>query len=69
VTRKPVTRSALYDVRASAALLLLASGALRRLPTPVGSMEFMGDSFSAEHPKSVAVTFAISDAVTATDAT
>lgn len=58
-------RSVLYGVMTSAALLLLASGAAGPPANACGFDGIMGDAFSAEHPKSIAVAFAISDAVAA----
>jgi hypothetical protein len=49
----------------SAALLLLVSGAAAPPVTACGFDGILGDGFSAEHPKSIAVAFAISDAVAA----
>ncbi len=57
-------RSSLYGLTA-AALLLLASGAAAPPSLACGFDGIMGDGFSAEHPKSIAVAFAIGDAVTA----
>jgi hypothetical protein len=58
-------RSALYGAMTLAALLLLASGVAAPPANACGFDGIMGDGFSAEHPKSIAVAFAISDAVTA----
>ena len=58
-------RSALYGLMTAAALLLLASGAAAPPSIACGFDGILGDGFSAEHPKSIAVAFAISDAVTA----
>ena len=58
-------RLALYGAMTSAALLLLVSGAAAPPANACGFDGILGDGFSAEHPKSIAVAFAISDAVTA----
>jgi hypothetical protein len=58
-------RLALYGAMTSAALLLLASGAAAPPANACGFDGILSDGFSAEHPKSIAVAFAISDAVTA----
>ena len=57
-------RSSLNGI-AAAALLLLVSGAATLPSFACGFDGILGDGFSAENPKSIAVAFAISDAVTA----
>ena len=58
-------RSGIYGITTAAALLLLASGVATPPSFACGFDGILGDGFSAEHPKSIAVAFAISDAVTA----
>jgi hypothetical protein len=58
-------RSSIYGITAAAALLLLASGVATPPSLACGFDGILGDGFSAEHPKSIAVAFAIGDAVTA----
>lgn len=56
-------RSVLYGITTAAALLLLSSGVAAPPSFACGFDGLLGDGFSAEHPKSIAVAFAISDAV------
>lgn len=58
-------RSILYGISTAAVLLLLASGVAVPPSFACGFDGLLGDGFSAEHPKSIAVAFAISDAVAA----
>ena len=60
--RNLVMRSSFYGITA-AALLLLASGVATPPSFACGFDGILGDGFSAEHPKSIAVAFAIGDAV------
>ena len=58
-------RSALYGLITVTALLVLSSGLAAPPSLACGFDGLLGDGFSAEHPKSIAVAFAISDAVDA----
>jgi hypothetical protein len=55
-------RSSFYGITAAASLLL-ASGVATPPSFACGFDGILGDGFSAEHPKSIAVAFAIGDAV------
>lgn len=57
-------RSILHRITATA-LLLLTAGMATSPSIACGFDGILGDGFSAEHPRSIAVAFAISDAVAA----